>query len=28
VQRNFAAAEPNRLWVDDLSDLRCWEDVV
>jgi putative transposase len=28
VQRNFAASEPNRLWVGDLSYLRCWEGVV
>jgi putative transposase len=28
VQRQFAAAEPNRLWVGDLSYLRCWEGVV
>jgi transposase InsO family protein len=28
VQRNFAATEPNRLWVGDLSYLRCWEGVV
>jgi putative transposase len=27
VQRNFTAAEPNRLWVGDLSYLRCWEGV-
>ncbi|MBV9471522.1 MAG: IS3 family transposase [Solirubrobacterales bacterium] len=28
VQRNFTADEPNRLWVGDLSYLRCWEGVV
>jgi putative transposase len=28
VQRNFSAEEPNRLWVGDLSYLRCWEGVV
>jgi transposase InsO family protein len=28
VQRNFTAVEPNRLWVGDLSYLRCWEGVV
>ena len=28
VQRDFTAAEPNRLWVGDLSYLRCWEGVV
>jgi putative transposase len=28
VQRQFAAQEPNRLWVGDLSYLRCWEGVV
>ena len=28
MQRNFTAAEPNRLWVWDLSYLRCWEGVV
>jgi putative transposase len=28
VQRNFTAGEPNRLWVGDLSYLRCWEGVV
>jgi putative transposase len=28
VQRNFAAGGPNRLWVGDLSYLRCWEGVV
>jgi putative transposase len=28
VQRNFTALEPNRLWVGDLSYLRCWEGVV
>ena len=28
VCRNFTAGEPNRLWVGDLSYLRCWEGVV
>ena len=28
VQRNFTAEEPDRLWVGDLSYLRCWEGVV
>jgi putative transposase len=28
VQRDFTADEPNRLWVGDLSYLRCWEGVV
>jgi transposase InsO family protein len=28
VQRNFTADEPNRLWVGDLSYLRCWEGIV
>jgi putative transposase len=28
VQRDFTAAAPNRLWVGDLSYLRCWEGVV
>jgi putative transposase len=28
VQRQFTAPEPNRLWVGDLSYLRCWEGVV
>ncbi len=28
VQRDFTATEPNRLWVGDLSYLRCWEGVV
>jgi putative transposase len=28
VQRNFVAAEPDRLWVGDLSYLHCWEGVV
>ena len=28
VQRNFTASERNRLWVGDLSYLRCWEGVV
>jgi transposase InsO family protein len=28
VQRNFTAEEPNRLWVGDLSYLRCWDGVV
>jgi putative transposase len=28
VNRDFTAEEPNRLWVGDLSYLRCWEGVV
>src|SRR5437660_1230120 len=28
VQRQFTAQQPNRLWVGDLSYLRCWEGVV
>jgi putative transposase len=28
VNRQFTADEPNRLWVGDLSYLRCWEGVV
>jgi putative transposase len=28
VKRDFTASEPNRLWVGDLSYLRCWEGVV
>ena len=28
VNRQFTAEEPNRLWVGDLSYLRCWEGVV
>jgi transposase InsO family protein len=28
VKRDFSAQEPNRLWVGDLSYLRCWEGVV
>ena len=28
VERDFSAAAPNRLWVGDLSYLRCWEGVV
>ena len=28
VQRQFTASEPNRLWVGDLSYLRCWEGTV
>jgi putative transposase len=28
VQRDFTAAAPNRLWVADLSYLRCWEGLV
>jgi putative transposase len=28
VQRDFTAKAPNRLWVGDLSYLRCWEGVV
>jgi len=28
VQRQFTMQEPNRLWVGDLSYLRCWEGVV
>ncbi len=27
VQRQFTAPQPNRLWVGDLSYLRCWEGV-
>jgi len=27
-QRDFSAPAPNRLWVGDLSYLRCWEGVV
>jgi putative transposase len=27
VQRDFAAEAPNRLWVADISYLRCWEGV-
>jgi transposase InsO family protein len=27
VNRNFSAEQPNRLWVGDLSYLRCWEGV-
>ena len=27
VKRDFSAAAPNRLWVGDLSYLRCWEGV-
>jgi putative transposase len=28
VQRDFSTSDPNRLWVADLSYLRCWEGVV
>lgn len=28
VERDFTAAAPNRLWVGDLTYLRCWEGVV
>jgi len=28
VERDFTAEEPNRLWVADLSYLRCWEGLV
>lgn len=28
VERDFSAEAPNRLWVADLSYLRCWEGVV
>jgi putative transposase len=28
VERDFAAAGPNRLWVADITYLRCWEGVV
>ena len=28
VQRDFTASGPNRLWVGDLTYLRCWEGVV
>ena len=28
VGRDFTAAEPDRLWVADLSYLRCWEGIV
>jgi putative transposase len=28
VQRNFAAQVPDRLWVADISYLRCWEGLV
>ena len=28
VQRDFGAGAPNRLWVADLSYLRCWEGLV
>jgi putative transposase len=28
VKRDFTASEPNRLWVGDLTYLRCWEGVV
>jgi putative transposase len=28
VERNFTAEAPNRLWVADLTYLRCWEGVV
>jgi putative transposase len=28
VKRQFTAPQPNRLWVGDLSYLRCWEGVI
>jgi putative transposase len=28
VERDFAVSEPNRLWVADISYLRCWEGLV
>ncbi len=28
VQRDFTAADPDRLWVGDLSYLRFWEGIV
>jgi transposase InsO family protein len=28
VQRDFTATAPNRLWVADLTYLRCWEGLV
>ena len=28
VQRDFSAAEPNRLWVGDFTYLRCWEGLL
>jgi putative transposase len=28
VRRDFTASDPNRLWVGDLSYLRCWEGIV
>jgi putative transposase len=28
VKRDFATVGPDRLWVADLSDLRCWEGLV
>jgi putative transposase len=28
VQRDFTASAPNRLWVGDITYLRCWEGVV
>jgi putative transposase len=28
VERNFSASSPDRLWVADLSYLRCWEGLV
>jgi putative transposase len=28
VKRNFAANQPNRLWVGDFTYLRCWEGIV
>jgi len=28
VQRDFSVEAPNRLWVGDITYLRCWEGVV
>jgi putative transposase len=28
VDRNFTASEPNRLWVADITYLRCWDGIV